>query len=180
MNNDDIVPGFDEGKDDSVKLKLQRIEGMEGGLVIYAIGYIDTYNSYSFQKRVDKAIEAGFVRIIFELSGISYMSSTGLATFPNFLKTVKSRKGDMVLDNVQAKVFEVFQILGLSQFFTFQDDFNESIADLENQVQSSPFPMIFSCPICSKRLRSSKPGRFRCGECKAVLLIDQTTKVLVG
>lgn len=119
MNNDDIVPGFDEGKDDSVKLKLQRIEGMEGGLVIYAIGYIDTYNSYSFQKRVDKAIEAGFVRIIFELSGISYMSSTGLATFPNFLKTVKSRKGDMVLDNVQAKVFEVIQILGLSQFFTF-------------------------------------------------------------
>ena len=178
--NDEIVSGFDEGKDDSVKLKLQRIEGMEGGLVIYAIGYIDTYNSHSFQKRVDQAIEAGFVRIIFELSGISYISSTGLATFPHFLKSVKSRKGDMVLDKVQAKVFEVFQLLGFSQFFTFKDDFNESIAYLENQVQSSPFPKIFSCPICSKRLRSSKPGRFRCGECRTILVIDQDARIFLG
>lgn len=120
------------------------------------------------------------MRIIFELSGISYMSSTALATFPHFLKTVRSRKGDMVLDRVQAKVFEVFQLLGLSQFFTFKDDFNESIAYLDNHVQSSPFPKIFSCPICSKRLRASKPGRFRCGECRTILVIDQDGRVLLG
>ncbi|MCX7038218.1 MAG: hypothetical protein NT005_03660 [Spirochaetes bacterium] len=40
--NDEIVAGFDEGKDDTVKLKLQKIEGIEGGLMIYATGYIDT------------------------------------------------------------------------------------------------------------------------------------------
>ena len=54
MNNNDIVPGFDEEKDDSLKIRLQRVDSVEGCLVLYLTGYIDTYNSNFFQKRVPK------------------------------------------------------------------------------------------------------------------------------
>jgi anti-sigma B factor antagonist len=179
MNND-IVPGFDDDKDDSVKLRLQNIDGMKEGLIIYASGYIDSYNYMTFQKRVDKAIETGFVRLLFEMSQVNYISSTGIGSFVYFLKTVRPRNGDLVLDYVQPKVFEVFQLLGLSQFLTFKKDSNESIALLRNHVQSALFPRLFPCPICSKKLKASKAGRFRCVECKTILLIDQTTKVFLG
>ncbi|HUZ18791.1 MAG TPA: anti-sigma F factor antagonist, partial [Spirochaetia bacterium] len=52
MNNNDIVPGFDEEKDDSLKIRLQRVDEVENCLVLYLTGYIDTYNSNFFQKRV--------------------------------------------------------------------------------------------------------------------------------
>lgn len=88
MNND-IVPGFDDEKEDSIKLRLQKIPDMEGGLIIYASGYIDTYNSNILRKRVEKAIEAGLVRIVFEMGAVNYISSTGIGSFSNFFKKSK-------------------------------------------------------------------------------------------
>ena len=45
MTNNDIVPGFDDEKDESLKIKLQKVNEVEGCLVLYLTGYIDTYNS---------------------------------------------------------------------------------------------------------------------------------------
>jgi len=62
MINNDIVNGFDDEKDESLKIKLQKVNEIEGCLVLYLTGYIDTYNSNYFQKRVQRAIEAGYIR----------------------------------------------------------------------------------------------------------------------
>ena len=44
-NNDNLVPGFNEEKDESLKINLERITDISEGLVLYLNGYIDTYNS---------------------------------------------------------------------------------------------------------------------------------------
>lgn len=75
MTNNDIVLGFDDEKDESLKIKLQKVDEVEGCLVLHLNGYIDTYNSNIFQKRVTKAIEAGFIRLIFNCGGLNYVSS---------------------------------------------------------------------------------------------------------
>ena len=59
MNNNDIVPGFDEEKDESLRIKLQKVDDLPGTLVLYLSGYIDTYNSNFFQKRINRAVDAG-------------------------------------------------------------------------------------------------------------------------
>ena len=51
-NNNEIVDGFDIEKDDSLKIRLQKIDSVKGCMVLYLTGYIDTYNSNLFQKRV--------------------------------------------------------------------------------------------------------------------------------
>jgi anti-anti-sigma factor len=179
MNND-IVSGFDDERNDSVRLRLQKIEELEGGLIVYATGYVDTYNALFFQRRVEKAIKAGFVQIVFELSGTSYVSSTGQGVFVSCLRQLTPRKGDMVLCHVQPPVYEVFQLLGFAQFFTFKDNLTESIDYLAMHRESPLFPRVFKCPICSKRLQASKSGRFRCVECKTILVLDEATRVLLG
>jgi anti-anti-sigma factor len=183
MTNNDIVPGFDDEKDESLKIKLQKINEAEGCLVLYLTGYIDTYNSNYFQKRVAKAIEAGFIRLVFQCGGLNYVSSTGIGSFTAFLKSVKPRGGDLVLLEIQPKVYEVFQLLGFSQFFNIKDNLEDSVSFFKSGTspeKASVFPKVFGCPICSKKLKAVKPGRFRCSECKTILAIDNTAQVFLG
>ena len=49
MSNNDIVAGFDDEKDDSLKIRLQKVDSIDGCLVLYLTGYIDTYNSNFFK-----------------------------------------------------------------------------------------------------------------------------------
>ena len=84
---------------------------------------------------------------------------------------------------IQPKVYEVFQLLGFSQFFNIKDNLDEAIAFFNVSVSAGAvevFPKIFRCPICSKKLKASKPGRFRCSECKTILAIDKTGQVFLG
>lgn len=183
MGNNEIVPGFDDEKDDSLKIRLQKAEHVEGCLVLYLTGYIDTYNSNFFQKRVFRAIEAGFIKLIFHCGGLNYVSSTGIGSFTAFLKAVKPRSGDLVLLEIQPKVYEVFQLLGFSQFFNIKDNLDDAVEYFVVGEQSSKtdlFPKVFSCPICSKKLKATKAGRFRCSECKTILAIDNTGQVFLG
>ncbi|HUW69665.1 MAG TPA: anti-sigma factor antagonist [bacterium] len=183
MPNNDIVPGFDDEKDDSLKIRLQKIDHVENCLALFLTGYIDTYNSNFFQKRVGKAIDSGFSRLIFNCGGLNYVSSTGIGSFTAFLKAVKPRGGDIVLLEIQPKVYEVFQLLGFSQFFNIKENLEEATSFFHqgSQVSSQTvFPKIFSCPICNKKLKASKPGRFRCSECKTILAIDNSGQVFLG
>ena len=181
-NNNAIVQGFDDEKDDSLKITLDKIADVNKGLIIYLNGYIDTYNSSLFQKRIQKVVEAGYVNLVFNCSALNYVSSTGIGSFTAFLKMVKPKNGDIVLLEIQAKVYEVFQLLGFSQFFNIKETTAEAVAVFKAgaPVEDSVFPKIFSCPVCSKRLKATKPGRFRCSECKSILAIDQTGQVFLG
>ena len=184
MVNNEIVPDFDEGKDESIKIKIQRVEGIDNCLFINLTGYIDTYNSNSFQKRIQRGIEAGFNELIFNCEGLNYVSSTGIGCFTSFLKAVKPRGGDIVLLNIQQKVFEVFQLLGFSQFFNIKGNLDEAIDFFEHEIngkiQSENFEKIFSCPICSKKLKTVKPGRFRCSACRSIISVDNSGDVSLG
>jgi len=183
--NNDIVTGFDDEKDDSLKIRLQRTEGVDNGIVLYLTGYIDTYNSNFFQKRVSKAIDAGFTRIIFHCAGLNYVSSTGIGSFTAFLKAVRPKGGEVVLLEIQPKVYEVFQLLGFSQFFNIKDSLEDAIKFFQgggnaDASDNGIFPKTFNCPICSKRLKASRAGRFRCSECKTILAIDNSGQVFLG
>jgi len=184
MLNNDIVPGFDDEKDDSLKIKLDKVTGAQKCLMLSLTGYIDTYNSNFFQKRVQKAIESGFVRLVFSCGGLNYVSSTGIGSFTAFLKAVKPQGGDLVLMDIQPKVYEVFQLLGFSQFFNIKDNLTDSIAFFNNVeqpvVKQSVFPKIVACPICYNKLKAMKAGRFRCSKCKSILAIDEAGQVLLG
>jgi anti-anti-sigma factor len=183
MTNNEIVIGFDDEKDDSLKIRLDKIDDAPKCLMLTLTGYIDTYNSNFFQKRVQRAIEAGYIRLIFHCGSLNYVSSTGIGSFTTFLKAVKPQGGDLVMLDIQPKVYEVFQLLGFSQFFNIRDSLEDSISFFHaDQTRDKPsiFPKVVSCPICYKKLKATKAGRFRCSECKSILAIDETGQVLLG
>ena len=181
-NSNNLVPGFNDERDDSLKISLEKIEDISNCVAIYLNGYIDTYNSSFFQKKIQKVVEAGFINLIFNCASLNYVSSTGIGSFTAFLKMVKPKGGDVVLLEIQPKVYEVFQLLGFSQFFNIKNSTQEAISFFKQdaQTETSLFPKIFGCPVCSKRLKATKAGRFRCSECKSIIAIDDKGQVFLG
>ena len=182
MSNSDLVPGFDDERDDSLKIELQKEPSVENCLLVNLTGYIDTYNSVFFQKQVGKIVNSGYVNLVFKCSGLNYVSSTGIGSFTAFLKLVKPKGGDIVLLNIQPKVYEVFQLLGFSQFFNIKETQVDAVEYFkrENVQENSVFPKVFNCPVCSRRLKATKSGRFRCSDCKSIIAIDQNGHVFLG
>ena len=181
-SNNAVIPGFDTDKDDSLQIRLDKSFGVPNGLIVYLTGYIDTYNSTYFQKKITQVIEAGFVNLIFNCSALNYVSSTGIGSFTVFLKMVKPKGGDVVLLEIQPKVYEVFQLLGFSQFFNIKNSTEEAVSFFAQggQAASSIFPIVIECPVCSKKLRATKDGRFRCSGCKSILAINDKGEVSLG
>jgi anti-anti-sigma factor len=183
MANNGIVAGFDDERDESLTIRLQTMAGLEGCLALYLSGSIDTYNSRYFQKRVAKAIEAGFIRLAFQCGGLSRVSSAGIGSFAAFLKAVKTQGGDLALVEIQPKVYEAFRLLGFSRFFAIRNSLEDSVGFFRAGAageQPGLFPTVFPCPVCSTKLRALNPGRFRCFECKTILALDNSGQVFLG
>lgn len=182
-SNNSIIPGFDNERDDSLTIVLRKAENIPQGIFIYLSGYIDTYNSNFFQKQITKVIEEGYINLIFNCSSLSYVSSTGIGSFTVFLKLIKPKGGDIVLLEIQPKVYEVFQLLGFSQFFNIKNTAEEAITFFTSEktnAHASVFPLIISCPLCNKKLRAVKSGRFRCSGCRSILAINENGEVSLG
>lgn len=182
MENNALVSGFDETLNDNLKITLTSCEPLREGIIIALNGYIDIYTAMFFQNQIEKVTKEGFINLIFDCKNLNYVSSTGIGVFSALLKNIKLQSGDIILVNVPEKVYEVFQLLGFVQLFQFRNSLEEAVSFFHQEVEvaSSVFPMVFSCPVCSKRLKTASSGRFRCSECKSILAVDNEGKVLVG
>ncbi len=179
MNNYNI-PGMSDIYMDNAKLRLHNPE-ISNAMIIYVSGFLDTYNSNQFQRKMALLPENGFVNLIFNLSGTSYVSSTGIGAFTEFLKMVKPKGGTIILTNVLPKVYEIFQLLGFTSFFTFTTSIDSALELLSKPtIEQITFPAIVQCPICSKKLKATRSGRFRCNGCKTVIAITEEAEVRLG
>lgn len=128
MQNNGLVPGFDDETDEKLFIALERLEGIEDGLCVRFSGYIDTYNSLVIQRRMQKAFDAGFIRIVFDMRALAYASSTGIHSFICFRNICQRLGGDIVLSGMQDVVAGVFEILGFMSFFSVSESVEEAPA----------------------------------------------------
>jgi anti-anti-sigma factor len=157
---------------DSLKLNIEDIANNSDAIILKLDGLIDTYNSSLLQKEVLNTLSS-YTKVIFDCSKLTYVSSTGIGTFTVFLKHVKEKNGTIILTGLQQKVLEIFQLLGFSKFFNIIDTLDESLKTLGiTSNEESCFPKVLECPSCSKKLKASKPGKFRCIQCNAIICIS--------
>jgi len=167
------IPGFNDLVDSDLKVDIVKIQGAV--IVVSLKGLIDTYNTPFLSKKVNLPIGYGYDKIVFNLFGVTYMSSTGIGIFTTFLRQLRSMRGDFVLASVPQKIKDVFELIGFSSFFNFAPDTAEAIAMLDGSAPEevkSPFPKIFRC-TCRKKLKVSKPGKFRCPQCRSVISVNK-------
>lgn len=175
---EDLIEGFSDEQDDSLKIDLKKVGKV---LVVKLTGYIDTYNSNFFTKQMDKVLEKGFYKIAFDCSEVSYISSTGIGSFTAVLRVVKTHEGELAFYGMLPKVYEIFSLLGFSQFFRILDTLEDAIRFLnDDNKQDFEEASKKQCPNCKKLLMIKKPGRFRCPGCKSILTINSSKQIFLG
>jgi len=160
-------------EDGTIRITTQPIGAIPGCLLFTLEGYLDTYNTPYFQRQVSEAIRCGYVRIVFDCAQVSYMSSQPIGYFASLVKELRSLDGGFVLVQITRRVREVVQRLGLASWFPEAQTTEEALAFLSPEGgRSGPFPKVFDCPICRKKLRVLRDGRYRCRECKTVIVVE--------
>lgn len=87
-------------------------------LTLALVGRLDTNSSPALEAELKQSV-SGVKELIFDFSGVEYISSAGLRILLAAQK-VMNRQGGMKLIGVSADVMEVFEITGFSDILTIE------------------------------------------------------------
>jgi anti-sigma B factor antagonist len=91
-------------------------------MLVRLAGYLDAHTFEQLDRTMTELFGQGHYRIIVDLAGVEYISSAGAGVFIGALTDAHEHKGNIVLMNPTPNVREVFDLLGLNQFFQVVDD----------------------------------------------------------
>lgn len=128
--NDTIVPGFDGEGDDRLAIALSPIDGVERGLLLSVEGCLDHYNCDRFVRRVMRAVDAGFLRLVFDLSGYRYLNGRGVGSFGAIANAVRPRGGEIALFGLEPEVLDIFRRLDLTSLLNVRSTRAEAVAQV--------------------------------------------------
>lgn len=105
----------------------ERIEGKGDTVILHLKGELDTYSSPEFLEKFNKKVEEGIKNFIVDLSGVSFVSSSGWGALSYALKKSREFMGDLVLCNMNGQVKRVYKIMGFRAVLKSFDDLDEAI-----------------------------------------------------
>lgn len=170
---------FDQDRNTGVWLRLAERKPELRAAVVEVTGYVDIYNADHFLKQVGRLAGEGCVHLVLDMTGVHFLASNGIGALVQLVRAARSRGGAVVLVGIAEKVWEVFLLLGFSTFFTVASTVGGALDQL-GQPEAPCFPLTFRCPICSRRLRVPRAGRFRCRECRTALGVSDHGEVRLG
>ncbi len=89
-----------------------------GAAVVTPFGEIGLAEANAFRATIKRAQDKRLPKVVVDLSHVAFMSSPGLATLVEALKTSKSTNTKLVICGLQDKVRAVFEMARLHTFFT--------------------------------------------------------------
>ena len=85
--------------------------------IVYAAGEIDLSNSHELRKTILAALKTDS-RVEVDLSGVSYIDSSGIASLVEGLQFAKSQSKKFVLSNPSKQVKAIMELARLDKVFT--------------------------------------------------------------
>lgn len=89
----------------------------DGNLIVAPAGRIDSQSSAIFDRHLSTVIDRGDTHLVIDLSGLEYISSTGLSAFLAAAKKVRAAGGRMALAGVNSRIRLVFEMSGFLRLF---------------------------------------------------------------
>ena len=108
-------------------LKLSNTQHDNVTMVALA-GFLDGHTIVGLEIHVDDVIKRGGKRLVFELSGLTYIASAGVGLFISTNHRLKGIGGSLQLVTPSPSVAEIFAILGLDSIFTIHAGIDAGVA----------------------------------------------------
>jgi len=111
-----------------MEVKMQINVEQKNDISIYRVtGDVDINTSPEIKGSLDKAIQEKRNKIVINLKEVSYVDSSGLATFVEILKNLRVYGGKIKLTNLSPKVKGLFEITRLDKLFDIVDEEQDAI-----------------------------------------------------
>ena len=108
-----------------MEIKTRETNGVS---ILDFTGNLDTNNSLAAESEVNRLIEAGSNKILFNFKELNFIASSGLRILLATAKKLKTSGGKMMVCNLNATVQEVFDISGFASILSLASDENEALA----------------------------------------------------
>jgi len=108
-------------------------ESMHGNVAVLALrgnlmGEPDTEN---LREKIYSLLQEDFKKVVVDMKGVRWISSTGLGTLIAALTSVKNKGGDLRLANVTDKVESLFAITQLVKVFKTYETADRAVASFK-------------------------------------------------
>jgi anti-sigma B factor antagonist len=94
-----------------------KAESKNGLMVCHIDGEIDINTAPDIKRSFDKLLVKKEPKIVINLTKVTYVDSSGLATLVEILKNMRSYGGKMKLANMSPKIKSLFEITKLEKLF---------------------------------------------------------------
>jgi len=96
--------------------------------VLRVAGEIDVSSADRLRERIALLLSEGRTDLVVDLTGVTFMDSTGLGLLVGTLKRVRGAGGRLVLVVDSERLLKVFRITGLTQVFTITGSLEDALA----------------------------------------------------
>jgi len=110
-----------------VKFDRHSTNGIE---VIEFSGNLDAVLAPEAREEIKKIIGEGKSKLIFDLSRVTFLDSSGLSVFVSALKTARTDGGDVALLKLPPNIRALIELMRLHYVFDIFDDENAAITKL--------------------------------------------------
>ena len=83
-------------------------------VVVTVNGYVDTTTAPELREAITEQVARRKYRIVVDLHGVDYISSTGWGVFVGELKDLRENKGDLVLAGMVTNVHNIYELMEFS------------------------------------------------------------------
>ena len=104
-----------------------KIEDKGKAKVVSLAGKMDVALSMSVESELDELINSGGINLILEISGVEYLSSSGIRVFITTRRKVNDKHGKVVLADVPETVKKILKTVDLEDLFEVYDSVDKAL-----------------------------------------------------
>jgi anti-sigma B factor antagonist len=160
-------------------------------MLVRVDGSIDPKTVTRFKDELQAVAAKGVKRFVLDCAKLTYVNSSGLAYLLNLVGSVKPKGGGIAMGAVDSKIMVIFNMMGITQLFTFFPSAAEAVKDMDDKLakelrdvgpalrlEEPPKPIVSPTPkpqkISTSSIVGSRTDRIRnAGSTRPVMLVQR-------
>lgn len=117
----------------TLKVGIKDVSGHKDAKLIKVIGDLDKNSVVILNKAVEQDIEQGIINLIFDLSELDFIDSSGNLCFIRFYARMKYRGGSVKFFKINDKIREILELVGISKIIPSYESFEKVLLSFKEE-----------------------------------------------
>ncbi|MDI6733822.1 MAG: STAS domain-containing protein [Planctomycetota bacterium] len=145
-------------------------------------GSIDISTHQLFENVLSELLEQNSTRLIINLAGLKYISSSGMGLLIKYYKKYLESDGNIKLSTIPPHIEKALDLIGMNNVLEILKSDKEALSsfrDNESYRETAivEYPAKITCPSCSAPLEITKPAKYRCQFCNTYFDANNKGKI---